>query len=191
MYRLCHGAAPDEERVINVVKKTKKPAAKKAPRKTAKPAPKKGKGKAKLTLVPPKKAAPLKAKKAARKAPAARPQGMQDWLRDKVVDALENGKAEHTLCVDVREQSSIADFLIIASGRSSRQVKALGEAVQKALYACGIKQVRIEGTEAADWVVVDGGDVIVHLFRPEVRSFYRLEEVWGLEPPLSQTFKDL
>lgn len=112
-------------------------------------------------------------------------------MRDKVMKTLDDGKAEDTICIDVRGQSPICDFLIITTGRSSRSVNALSEAVDKALRESGAKNVRNEGKAAGDWAVVDGGDVIVHVFRPEVRAFYRLEEVWGLEPPLQQTFKDL
>jgi ribosome-associated protein len=115
----------------------------------------------------------------------------EEALRDKVIKALDSMKAEGVVCVDVRGQSSLTDFFIIASGRSNRQVKALAETARKTMIDCGLKQVRLEGTHQADWVVVDGGDVIVHLFRPEVRLFYRLEEVWGLEPPLLETFKSL
>lgn len=112
-------------------------------------------------------------------------------MRDKVLAALEAAKAEHIVIADVRGQSSLTDFLIIASGRSSRQVKALAEHTLYALKECGVRNPRIEGTENSDWAVVDGGDVIVHLFRPEVRAYYRLEEIWGLEPPLQETFKRL
>ncbi|MBY0429486.1 MAG: ribosome silencing factor [Alphaproteobacteria bacterium] len=112
-------------------------------------------------------------------------------MRDKVMQALDDGKAEDSMCIDVRGQSPICDFLIITTGRSSRAVHALSDAVEKALLQSGAKNVRNEGKSAGDWAVVDGGDVIVHVFRPEVRAFYRLEEVWGLEPPLQQTFKDL
>ncbi|NDE91343.1 MAG: ribosome silencing factor [Alphaproteobacteria bacterium] len=112
-------------------------------------------------------------------------------MRDKVMQVLDDGKAEDTICIDVRGQSPICDFLIITTGRSSRSVHALSDAVEKTLLQSGAKGVRNEGKAAGDWAVVDGGDVIVHVFRPEVRAFYRLEEVWGLEPPLQQTFKDL
>jgi ribosome-associated protein len=181
----------------------KKPEAKKAPVKTAakKPALKMPMKKSVAKKAAPKK---LPAKSPA-KGPAKRTHSgftpkvvkggkakdFQEGLRDRVIAALEDGKAENILCIDVREQSALADFFVVASGRSSRQVKALAEAVDKVLVQAGAKQVRIEGTAQGDWAVVDGGDVIVHLFRPEVRAFYRLEEVWGLEPPLAQTFKDL
>ncbi|HVY13471.1 MAG TPA: ribosome silencing factor [Alphaproteobacteria bacterium] len=159
--------------------------AKKAPPKTA--------AKKKKAPVKAKKPAAIAAAKPRKKSAPTRPvnTAAQEKLRDKVVAALENAKGENILCVDVRGQSSLADFLVIASGRSSRQVAGLAENVKKALYAAGVKQVRIEGAQQGDWVVVDGGDVVVHLFRPEVRHYYRLEEVWGLEPPLQETFKSL
>jgi ribosome-associated protein len=146
-----------------------------------------------------KKTAPVKAKKTA--APAKKKSvtvnvqhpdtAAQEKLRDKIVKALEAVKAEDILCVDVRGQSSFADFLIIATGRSSRQVGGLADAARKALYANGVKQVRVEGLPQGDWAVVDGGDVVTHIFRPEVRAYYRLEEVWGLEPPLQGAIKNL
>lgn len=115
----------------------------------------------------------------------------QELLRDVVLATLDQNKAESIVCIDVREQSSFTDFLIIASGRSTRQVKSLAEMAQKALLAAGVKKVRLEGVAEGNWGVVDGGDVILHIFRPEVRAFYRLEEVWGVEPPLQETFRDL
>jgi ribosome-associated protein len=116
---------------------------------------------------------------------------LQELMRDKVLQVLDDGKAEDTMCIDVRGQSPICDFLVITTGRSSRAVNALSHAVEKGLLECGAKGVRNEGKAAGDWAVVDGGDVIVHVFRPEVRAFYRLEEVWGLEPPLHEAFRDL
>lgn len=134
-------------------------------------------------------------KKTAPKKPARAKQGgalnAQELLRDKALKALDNGKAEDVVCIDVRELSSFTDFLIIATGRSNRQVKSLAQMAHKAFVEGGVKQVPLEGLAQGDWAVVDGGDVIVHLFRPEVRAFYRLEEVWGLEPPLQETFRNL
>ncbi len=138
------------------------------------------------------KATPVKSKKPAPKAGKdSSVKNLQEFMRDKVLQVLDDGKAEDTLCIDVRGQSPICDFLVITSGRSSRAVNALSDAVVKGLIQSGAKNVRSEGKSAGDWSVVDGGDVIVHIFRPEVRAFYRLEEVWGLEPPLQQTFRDL
>ncbi len=158
--------------------------AKKAPRKPgkkpAKPAGKKA----------PAKKTPPAARRTA-KAPATQSHAFQEKLRAAVLAAIATSKGEDALCVDVRGQSALADFLVIASGRSSRQVAGMAENVRKALLKCGAKRVRVEGLPQGDWVVVDGGDVVAHLFRPEVRLYYRLEEVWGLEPPLQETFRNL
>lgn len=174
---------------------SKKPAAKKAAPKKAVPAkaPTKAVAKKPAIKVVSRNAAPVKpAKKAASKTGKdSAVKNLQEFMRDKVLQALDDGKAEDTMCIDVRGQSPICDFLIITSGRSSRSVHALSDAVEKVLIQSGAKNIRNEGKSAGDWAVVDGGDVIVHVFRPEVRAFYRLEEVWGLEPPLQQTFKDL
>lgn len=136
-----------------------------------------------------KKAAPRK--NVSKKKSPQKSQGTEVKLRDKVLAVLEAAKAEHIVTADVRSQSSLTDFLIIASGRSSRQVKALAEHTLQALKDSGVRNPRAEGMENGDWTVVDGGDVIVHVFRPEVRAYYRLEEIWGLEPPLQETFKRL
>jgi len=76
--------------------------------------------------------------------------------------------------------------MIVASGRSSRQVAALAEKLKERLHAAGIKDVRLEGMTQCNWVVVDAGDIIVHLFRPEVREFYKIEKMWQSYPPMIQ-----
>lgn len=73
--------------------------------------------------------------------------------------------------------------MIVASGRSSRQIKALAEKLDDRLRTAGLKNIRIEGTSSCDWVVLDAGDVIVHLFRPEVRGFYNIEKMWSMQQP--------
>ena len=93
--------------------------------------------------------------------------------------ALEDGKAEDIARIDLRGKSSIADDLLIASGRSARQVAALADRVMAALAQRGQKRVPVEGLETGDWVLIDAGDVIVHLFRPEIRARYNLEKMWG------------
>lgn len=174
-------------------KPVKKTAAKVAPKKT--PVAKPMKAKAPAAKIAASKKAPTPKKAPAKKVASAKNNvvslNLQERLRDAAVKALDDGKGEYIVCVDVRERSSFTDFLIIATGRSNRQVKALGDAVQKALLQSGAPKVRVEGLTQGDWGVVDGGDVVVHIFRPEVRAFYRLEEVWGLEPPLHDTFKSL
>ncbi|MBP6690721.1 MAG: ribosome silencing factor [Hyphomonadaceae bacterium] len=100
-----------------------------------------------------------------------------------VLTSLEDDKAEEILAIDIRGKSSFADMLVIASGRSARHVGALAEHVMQKLKEAGVKDVRIEGMPQADWVLVDAGDVVVHLFRPEVRSFYNIEKIWAGATP--------
>lgn len=93
--------------------------------------------------------------------------------------SLEDDKAEEIISIDIRGKSSFADMLIIASGRSARHVGALAEHVLSKLKEAGVKDIRIEGLPQADWVLVDAGDVVIHLFRPEVRAFYNIEKIWS------------
>lgn len=86
--------------------------------------------------------------------------------------------------IDLQGQSSIADYIVVASGRSARQVSAMADKLAERLNRAGLKDVRIEGARQGDWVVVDAGDVIVHLFRPEVRAFYNIEKMWRAGPLL-------
>jgi ribosome-associated protein len=99
-----------------------------------------------------------------------------------ILACLDDDKAEEIVSIDIKGKSSVADRMIIASGRSQRHVAALAEAVIEKLKAAGAVQVRAEGLPHADWVLIDAGDVIVHLFRPEVRSFYNLEKIWSAGP---------
>lgn len=100
-----------------------------------------------------------------------------------VLTSLEDDKAEDILAIDIRGKSSFADMLVIASGRSARHVGALADHVMRKLKDAGLKDVRIEGMPQADWVLVDAGDVVIHLFRPEVRSFYNIEKIWAGATP--------
>jgi ribosome-associated protein len=88
-------------------------------------------------------------------------------------------KAEDTVTIDLSGKSSIGDYMVVSSGRSQRHVGAVAENVVKDLKASGAKGLRVEGLTQGDWVLIDAGDVIVHLFRPEVRGFYNLEKMWG------------
>jgi ribosome-associated protein len=96
-----------------------------------------------------------------------------------VLTSLEDDKAEEIVSIDIRGRSSFADMLVVASGRSARHVGALAEHVMSKLKDAGVKDVRVEGLPQADWVLVDAGDVVVHLFRPEVRAFYNIEKIWS------------
>jgi ribosome-associated protein len=99
-----------------------------------------------------------------------------------VLTSLEDDKAEDILAIDIRGKSSLADMLIIASGRSARHVAALADHVLRQLRDAGVKDVRVEGLPHADWVLVDAGDVVIHIFRPEVRAFYNIERIWTAAP---------
>ena len=103
--------------------------------------------------------------------------GGEDLLR-LVLNSLEDDKAEDIVQVDLRGKSDIADFMVIASGRSSRQVAAISEKLIERLKADARVPARAEGKDAGDWVLIDAGDVIVHVFRPEVREFYQPEKMW-------------
>lgn len=103
-----------------------------------------------------------------------------ETIRDLVLRSLDGDKAEDIDEIDLRGQSILADYIVVASGTSSRQVSALAEKLKIRLHAAGIEQVRIEGASEGNWVVVDAGDVIIHLFRPEVRAFYSLEKMWRM-----------
>lgn len=113
-----------------------------------------------------------------------RPSGEQtpQHLKDLIVEALDANKAEEIEVIDLMGQTSLADYMVIATGSSSRQVAALSHKIEEKLKDTEFDVLRTEGLPAADWVVVDCGDVIVHLFRPEVRSFYAIEKMWQMDP---------
>ena len=96
-----------------------------------------------------------------------------------IMASLDDDQAVETASIPLAGKSSIADFMIIASGRSTRQVASMAQKLQEKIKGQLGRQTRIEGLPTADWVLIDAGDVIVHLFRPEVRSFYNLERMWA------------
>ena len=96
------------------------------------------------------------------------------------IESLENSKAENIQSIDIAQKSSIGDYMIIASGRSHRHVGAVADLLLRDLKKAGIKTPKVEGRQNGDWVLVDIGDIIIHLFRPEVREFYNLEKMWML-----------
>ncbi|MFN3825357.1 MAG: ribosome silencing factor [Pseudorhodobacter sp.] len=113
-----------------------------------------------------------------RSAGASSPDYSPDQLLATVIESLEDDKAEEIVQIDLRGRSDMADYMVICSGRSSRQVAAISEKLAQRLKdAYGIV-ARMEGKETGDWVLIDPGDVIVHVFRPEVRDFYQLEKMW-------------
>ena len=99
-------------------------------------------------------------------------------LLDLILTSLEDDKAEEIVKIDLRGKSEMADYMVIASGRSSRQVAAIAEHLTDKLKQEFGRLSKVEGKEAGDWVLIDTGDVIVHVFRPEVREFYQLEKMW-------------
>ncbi len=112
------------------------------------------------------------------KAPAA-----SKKLLGLVERSLEDDKAENVVAIDLSRKSSIADFMVIATGRSARQLGAMAEHLMVKFKASGVKSAGVEGAATGDWLLIDGGDIVVHLFRPEIRSLYNLEKMWGLELP--------
>ena len=99
-------------------------------------------------------------------------------LVDLILNTLDDAKAEETVSVDITGKSSLADHMIVTSGRSQRHVGAVADQVISALRDNGFGKPRVEGLPHCDWVLVDTGDVIVHIFRPEVREFYNIEKMW-------------
>jgi ribosome-associated protein len=194
----------------------KKPAAKKAAVKkpAAKKAPAKKKAAVKAPVakkVAPKvapKAAPKAVKVAAKKKPAAKPGNapvtqrigrkpkpvkpvakvaQQSELLKRILTSLDDDKAENIVTVDLDGRGAIADAAVVASGRSSRHVAAIADHLARKLKEGGYGTRPISGAATGDWVLVDAGDVIVHLFRPEVREYYDLEGMWNVEAPGKNT----
>jgi ribosome-associated protein len=112
-----------------------------------------------------------------------------DALHKMIMTSLDDDQAVETITIPLAGKSSIADHMVIASGRSTRQVASMAMKLAEKIKAETGRRVRIEGLPTADWVLIDAGDVIVHLFRPEVRSFYNLERMWAFGeapvPPLT------
>ena len=104
-----------------------------------------------------------------------------DQILDLISTSLDSDKAENIVTIPLAGKSSMADYMVIASGSSSRQVAAMAEHVEFKLKQAGIDLLGLEGLRQADWVLIDANDVIVHLFRPEVRDFYGLERMWTSE----------
>ncbi len=99
-------------------------------------------------------------------------------LLARILASLDDDKAEDVVTIDLRGRSDMADYMVVCSGRSSRQVAAISEKLVDRLKQEARRSAKIEGKETGDWVLIDTGDVIVHVFRPEVRDFYQLEKMW-------------
>ena len=96
-----------------------------------------------------------------------------------ILTTLDDSKAEDIVSIDIAGKSALADFMVVATGRSQRHVSSIAEHISRDLIEAGGRVARVEGVPHCDWVLLDAGDVIVHIFRPEVRSFYNLEKMWS------------
>jgi len=99
-----------------------------------------------------------------------------------VLASLDDAKAEDTVTIDIQNKSALGDYMVVASGRSHRHVGAIADRLVSDMKQAGLGPVRVEGLPHCDWVLIDAGDVIVHIFRPEVRAFYNIEKMWAAEP---------
>jgi ribosome-associated protein len=117
--------------------------------------------------------------------PAATVPASTSLLAD-IVHWLDEAKAEEIVDIPLEGKSSLGDYMVIASGRSDRHVGAIAEQLAQKLKEAGYSGVRVEGLQTCDWVLIDAGDIIVHVFRPEVREFYNLEKMWNTALPAEQ-----
>jgi nicotinate-nucleotide adenylyltransferase len=111
--------------------------------------------------------------------PRSRQTSRAPELLRQIIDSLEDGKAEEIMTIDLAGKTTIADYMVIASGRSARQVMSLTDHLEQAIPG----RIAVEGKSQGDWVLIDAGDVIVHIFRPEIRAYYNLEKMWGSDWP--------
>ena len=121
-------------------------------------------------------------RKTSTEAAALKAQTDADKTLNLILSRLDDMKAEETITIDLRGKSAFSDYMIVTSGRANRHVGAIAENVAKGLKEAGIQNIHIEGLPNCDWVLIDSGDVIVHVFRPEVREFYNLERLWTQGP---------
>ncbi len=107
-----------------------------------------------------------------------------EQLKDTVIQALENVKAQDVSVIDVRDRTSVTDYMILASGTSGRHLRSLAESVVKDMKERGLRDGTVEGADSGDWILVDLGDVVVHVMMPSTREFYDLERLWRDAPSL-------
>jgi ribosome-associated protein len=140
----------------------------------------------KTSRKPAKKAAPKKPRKKTKNAPKAIAKApakhSKNPLLNLILARLDEDQAINTIQIDLHNKSTIADYMVVTSGRSNRHVSAIAEHVIESLHKSGSPRVRVEGMPNCDWVLIDAGDVILHIFRPEVRAFYNLEKMWSRAP---------
>ena len=157
------------ERRTNLTRKTTKPAKKPAAKKLS------AKKSARKKAAPARKAAP--AKKSAPKKPRA----LETKLLSRILTSLDDDKAEQVATIDLEGRSSLCDTIVIANGRSSRHVSSIADHLARRLKEAGYGTRPVNGMAQGDWALVDAGDVIVHVFRPEVRAYYDLEGMWSVD----------
>jgi ribosome silencing factor RsfS/YbeB/iojap len=104
-----------------------------------------------------------------------------EQLQSVIVGSLEDDKAENVITLDLAGKASFCDRMVIATGLADRQIAAMAEHLSEKLHKAGLKRVQVEGAGGADWVLIDAGDIVVHLFKPEARAMYALERMWGAE----------
>lgn len=119
-------------------------------------------------------------------ASSVRPAPVPQELKALIEKALDDDQADDVVAIDLNGKTSIADYMIVASGRNTRHIASMAEKLRERLKVAGLNRVEIEGQPQCDWVLIDAGDVIVHLFRPEVRTFYNIEKMWGLDLPRTE-----
>lgn len=127
------------------------------------------------------------ARKGASPAEIAPKRAASEPLLNEVVHWLDEAKAEQIVSIDLAGKSSLGDYMVIATGRSDRHVGAIADQLRKNLKDKGINGVRVEGLETCDWALIDAGDILIHVFRAEVRDFYNLEKMWSASRPGDQT----
>ena len=120
-----------------------------------------------------------RARKSRAPEPVSKARPAADETLSLVLASLDDMKAEDTLTLDLRGKTSIGDYMVVTTGRSNRHVGSVADNLIRDLHKGGVKSVRSEGIPQCDWVLIDAGDVIVHVFRPEVRAFYNLEKMWS------------
>ena len=108
----------------------------------------------------------------------AKPQPTSEELLARILSSLDDDKAEDVVQIDLRGKTEIGDYMVVCSGRSTRQVASISEKLAQTIKDTYGRTAKMEGKDAGDWVLIDTGDVIVHVFRPEVREFYQLEKMW-------------
>ena len=120
-------------------------------------------------------------KAAAARAPKAAEPSALERLQSVIVGSLEDDKAENVVTLDLEGKAMFCDRMVIATGLADRQIAAMAQHLSEKLHAAGLQRVQVEGAGGSDWVLIDAGDIVVHLFKPEARSMYALEKMWGAE----------